>query len=238
MFLLVIRMSDQTDIKGRIATSLIFALNKKEVKLYLNFLKIYIYFISLQQQAESSRVNLNALLTYVWSDEDERWISLVLPPAQILDGSAARISIQDFFRIWGDEQRGIRDLITTTALFSAASQQISDVAGELDAPTRRKIVSVDSFHFNSGAVIWNNKMISGHLFILICALQMYLCLLLSRNIQTVNLKMKKTDSWPTAPLTRMRRNSFQFALNLFQMTVSCATFNSAQRIPVTTNASR
>lgn len=72
MFLLVIRMSDQTDIKGRIATSLIFALNKKEVKLYLNFLKIYIYFISLQQQAESSRVNLNALLTYVWSDEDER----------------------------------------------------------------------------------------------------------------------------------------------------------------------
>lgn len=33
------------------------------------------------------------------------FIFLILPPAQILDGSAARISIQDFFRIWGDRRR-------------------------------------------------------------------------------------------------------------------------------------
>lgn len=31
----------------------------------------------------------------------------ILPPAQMLEGSAARISIQDFLRIWKDEQKCI-----------------------------------------------------------------------------------------------------------------------------------
>lgn len=35
--------------------------------------------------------------------------SINLPPAQILEGSAARISIQDFFNIWGREVRGEKE---------------------------------------------------------------------------------------------------------------------------------
>lgn len=58
---------------------------------------------------------------------------------------------------------------------------------------------------------------------------MFLSSMLSRNIPTVTLMMTKTNSWPTAPLTSMRSNNFQSAVNLLQMTVSCVTFNAAQQ---------
>lgn len=61
------------------------------------------------------------------------------------------------------------------------------------------------------------------------ALLIFLSSMLSRNIPTVTLMMTKTNSWPTAPLTWMRSNNSQSAVNLLQMTVNCVTFNAAQQ---------
>lgn len=79
-------------------------------KIYLKEKNDYAIIISFKHTAGSQcQQGLNhvgstkmhpCLISFIeWPEEGEREINLFLPPAQMLEGSAARISIQDFFRI-------------------------------------------------------------------------------------------------------------------------------------------